>query len=317
MSEALAIGGEKPIEKHGDDRLKVLTEMSDKFDPQKAEQLEKEAKAEKLTGLSALEDETDVAEQEVSAEFSPEEASREYLDLLMDLSGNFTSPEAKTSRVAEYNRDGEITVVNSGYSGSEHRIVGQLLETATGKKFNEERRKFDGEKYDDEYMDRELALGMADDIIEAELEWREAGEGTTVDEQEAERAVLAQEHKDAKNKLAKIGRGPFGGIKTAFFKLFRGKEYRRLVSITAAPPQTEAEKFASSANRKLQKALEAAYSEDYGYGHHHLKHTPDGSYADRVNEEYNNAFFDDSRKEKIDRAVELRRKLREEGIIKR
>ena len=314
MSEALAVNGEKPIGKPDDDRLRALTEMSGKFDPQKAEQLKNEAEAE----IAAREDGIATIEQEASAEFSPKEASKEYLDLLMDLSANFTSPEGKTSRVARYDEKGEIVVTHqSGYSGAEKRIVGQLLETATGKNFNDERKKFDGEKYEDEYVDRELTLGMADDIIAAELSWRMAGEDTTVDEQEAERAVLAQEQADAKKKLAKIDGGAFGTIKRTLYRIFRGKEHARLLNLAMNQPQTEAEKYASAANKKLQKALEAAYSEDYGYGHHRLNRTPDGSYADRVNEEYNNVFFDESRKEKINRAVELRRELLEKGIIER
>ena len=324
MAEILKTNGEKPTENIGaTSHLEVLTDMSGKFDAEKAKKLAeqdkpKKTKTEKSTYLEIM---PKKSEMKAVEELTPEEASKEYLDLLMDLSANFTSAEGKTSRAAEYDARGNLMVYNNGYSGKERRIVGQIYETATGKKFKDEELKGnykDGWK--DKYIDRELALGMADDIISAELSWRTAGESTTIEAEKAEKATLEQERDEAKHKLAKIEHGIFGKIKKAFYTNFRSKEYSRLYNLANLQPKTKAEQRTKEANARLQKALEAAYSEDYGYGHHNLNydHTyGDGAYAGKINSEYNDKFFDKARQEKIDRAVELRKKIIAEELIKK
>lgn len=322
MSETLKAGGEKSAETMNTSHLEVLTEMSGKFDANKAKQLaeaDKPKKSEASVGATHLEVLTKKPEQKTVKDLTPEEAAKEYLDLLMDLSANFTSAEGKSSRVATYDKDGNLQVHNRGYSGEDRRIVGQVYETATGKKFRDERGHFEDGKWDDKYIDRELALGMADDIISAESDWRAAGESTTIEAEQSEKATLEQEQAEAKGKLEKIEHGIFGKLKKAFYVNFRNKEYNRLYNLANRQPQTKAEQNASKANTRLQKALEAAYSEDYGYGHHKLsyEHTSrDGSYSDKINGEYNDKFFNEARKKKIDRAVELRRKLQSEKVVK-
>lgn len=323
MSETLKTGGEKSAENAGaTGHLEVLTEMRGKFDPNKAKSLAERDKPKKPESATSthLEVLSKKPEKKSVEELTPEEASKEYLDLLMDLSSNFTSAEGKSSRAAEYDAKGNLQVYNNGYSGKESRIVGQIYETATGKNFHDEESNGNyKDGWQDKYVDRELALGMADDIISAESDWRAAGESTTIEAEQSEKATLEQEKTEAKNKLDKIEHGIFGKLKKAFYVNFRNKEYNRLYNLANRQPQTKAEQSASRANAKLQKALEAAYSEDYGYGHHRLsyEHTSrDGSYSDKINGEYNDKFFDKARKEKIDRAVELRRKLEAEKIVK-
>lgn len=321
MSETLKTSGEKSQENTEASRLKVLTKMSDKFDPEKARSLAEkdEAKKPETTISTHPEVPSTKPEKKSVEELTPKEASREYLDLLMDLSSNFTSAEGKSSRVASYDKHGNIQIQHRGYSGEDRRIVGQIYETATGKKFRSEREKFSDGKWEDKYVDRELALGMADDIISAESDWRAVGESTTIEAEQAERAALEQERSKARSKLNKIEHGIFGKIKKASYVNLRNKEYNRLYNLANHQPQTQAEQNTSKANTRLQKALEAAYSEDYGYGHHRLSDehaSRDRNYSDEINSEYNDKFFNKTRKEKIDRAVELRRKLEAEKIIK-
>lgn len=358
MSEVVKAGGEQVAESlASQNQFEVLTEMSNQFDPEKAaqlvvekrsenakvesgraetspeviqaERLNREPKSVERTGSEEREKSTHLAvipekpEWKAVEELTPEEASKEYLDLLMDLSVDFTSAEGKSSRAATYNKDGSLQIVNRGYSGRERRIVGQLYETATGKDFREEERKFDGAapdsgKWEDKYIDRELALGMADDIIAAESEWRNVGESTTIEAEQAEKADLERKKEQARKKLDKIERGIFGKLRKAFYVNFRNKEYNEIYNTAHSQPQTTAEKNAARANAKLQKALEEAYSEDYGYGHHRLsyEHTSrDGTYADKINGEYNDKFFDTKKKEKIDRAIALRRKLQMDKLV--
>lgn len=323
MTETLKSSGENSAEDiEVASHLGVLTEMSDNFDPDRARDLAEQEKPKESESVAStqLEVLSGKPEKKPVGELTPEEASKEYLDLLLDLSSNFTSAEGKSSRVASYDMDGHIKVHNRGYSGEDRRIVGQIYETATGKKFNDERRKYRDGKWEDKYVDRELALSMADDIISAESDWRAAGESTTIEAEQAEKAVLEQERNKAKSKLDKIEHGLFGGLKKAFYINFRNKEYNRIYSLANRQPQTKAEKATAKADSRMRKALESAYSEDYGYGHHELsyEHTSrDDGYADKVNSEYNDRFFDKARQEKIDRAVELRRRLEADKIILR
>lgn len=314
----LKLNGENTNQGPTQNHLEVLSEMKDKFDPEKARQLASIDRKKIATNPTHLEA---IKPKEKSVdELTPEEASKEYLDLLMDFSSDFTSAEGKSSRPAEYDKNGNLQIGGRGYSGKERRIVGQLYETATGKKFeDEERLKSIDNKWQDEYIDREFSLSMADDIISAESAWRAAGESTTQEAEAAEKAAIEQESASAKAKLEKIERGPFGKLKKAFFVNFRKKEYYKLYNLAHHPRQTQAEEATKEANSRLQKSLEAAYSEDYGYGHHKLsyEHTRhNGSYADKINSEYNDRFFDKAKKAKIDRAIELRRRLQSEGIIK-
>ena len=326
MSETLKNGGEKTAEGAGGNHLEVLTEMRDKFDANKAkERVEadkpKVSKDKKSTHLEVI---SKKPEKKAVEELTPKEASKEYLDLLMDLSSNFTSAEGKSSRAASYDKNGNIAGGNT-YSGGEKRIVGQIYETATGKKFRDEERNVKivsgvGKKWDDKYVDRELAIGMADDIISAESDWRAVGESTNIEAEQQEKATIEREKAEAKAKLDKLEHGVFSKLKKALFKSFRGKEYDRLYNTANRKVQTSAEARTTVANARLQEALRQAYSEDYGYGHHDLNYnhtyTATGrAEAARMDDEFNEQFFDKTRQEKIDRAIELRRKLEADGLI--
>lgn len=328
MSEVLKNGGEKTTENAGENHLEVLTEMRDKFDANKArERMEadkpKASKDKKSTHLEVI---SKKPEKKAVEELTPKEASKEYLDLLMDLSSNFTSAEGKSSRAANYDKNGNIISGNTAYSGGEKRIVGQIYETATGKNYRNEKAHSNTmddngvRKWDDKYVDRELSISMADNIISAESDWRAVGESTNIEAEQQEKATIEREKAEAKAKLDKLEHGVFGKLKKALFKSFRGKEYDRLYNTANRKVQTSAEARTTVANARLQEALRQAYSEDYGYGHHDLNynhtHTASGrAEAARMDDEFNEQFFDKTRQEKIDRAIELRRKLEADGLI--
>ena len=318
MPETLKAGGEQSagdLEKAN--HLEVLTEMSDSFDPEKAKNLALEDQPKEAVEPSTK---LELLSKKPVEELTPKEASKEYLDLLMDLSADFTSAEGKSSRVASYDENGNLVIHNNGYSGENRRIVGQLLETATGKNFQEEKYKLENGKWEDEYVDRELALAMADDIITAESDWRLVADSTSIEDEQAEKEALIQEKDKAKKKLSRIERGPFGGLKKGLYRGLRKEKYDELYATANREPRTKAENSAYDANAKLQRALETAYSKDYGYGHHRLddeRTRRDGVYADQVNGEFNETFFAKEKQEKIDRAVEIRRKLEADQIIKR
>ncbi len=231
-------------------------------------------------------------------EMSKEEATKEYLDILGELSQGFTSAEARASGAANYDENGELVAHGRGYDRTEDRIVEQL------------------EGRDGEHFKREWTLGLADDIIRAESDWRKIKDKTTVEaeklaEDQAE-LKLERARKEAEDKLREFESGAFAGIR----KVLRARKHVELQNKVIelrrqTPEQTISAQKAASVNRRMAKALEAAYSEDYGYGHHKLsyEHSEDKGYQERVNEEYNRKFFSPENEERIGRAIELRRAL--------
>ncbi len=226
-------------------------------------------------------------------ELTTEEAGKEYIDLLVELSENFTSAEGRSSRAASPRPDGSVFVYGQGYSGHEDRVVERI------------------EGKDGAHMDREWTLGLADNIIHAESDWRAAGESTTIEEQEEQQGELDANTARRQARLERFERG-FGGRMRQ--KFFPGKHGRLLAEAeNAVRRETEAGQKTKEADEKLKHALEAAYSDEYGYGHHRID---DERKADEVNDEYNEKFFgDEERQRKIDRAVELRRRLVSDDVL--
>lgn len=231
-------------------------------------------------------------------EMSKEEATKEYLDILGELSQGFTSAEARASGAANYDENGELVAHGRGYDRTEDRIVEQL------------------EGRDGEHFKREWTLGLADDIIRAESDWRKIQDNVdfTKEKAEQDKAELHLEiaRKAAKDRLTEFESGTLGKIR----KALRPRKHMQLQNEVMwlnrqEPTKTPSERKAGHANRRLQKALEAAYSEDYGYGHHKLsyEHSGDKGYQERTNEEYNRKFFSPENEERIGRAIELRRAL--------
>lgn len=106
-------------------------------------------------------------------EMEKSEIAREYMDLLHDLSSNFTSPEGVSSRVVGANG----SIQNSGYSGDNIFIKDIYkqggLELDESNDFGEKTlAEFHFENTD---LDRAHTLKMADGILFGEQMWRDAG----------------------------------------------------------------------------------------------------------------------------------------------
>ena len=229
-------------------------------------------------------------------EMTKEEASDEYLDILDELSRGFTSAEAKASGPARYDRNGEVVPKGTGYDGQKNRIVGQL-EGAEGK-----------------HADREWSIAMADEIIRAESDWRKVGEDVDPEKERVARdqAKLRLEiaRKGAADKLERFETGTFAWFRKLVFRKKHIELQNQVRFLQKQEPErTPAERKVDDANARMKKALEAAYSEDYRYGHHQLGH---GRNAEKLNENFNKKFFNEENAEKIERAVALRRHL--EGL---
>ncbi len=277
------------------------------------EQLEKKLESEKpkfdarLTGLQVMSEQPKVVPVE---ELSEKDAAQEYLDLLMDLSSGFTSPEGKASRVVAKERDGSERIIGRGYD-TDSRFAEPLLARATSKEelkaikqrdreglMKGEFRDPSGAISSNEYLDRAHSLKLADSILSAEASWRRGGEMFDQEKyDEAKNALEAYKEKDSK--------------KFFLTKLFtRGKRKREL----AALEQTYAEagkglKVTADADRSLQGALSEAYDEEYGYGSHKEAYGTTTEEKSARNEKFNNQFFSKENQEKIERAIALRDKL--------
>lgn len=286
-----------------------------------------------------LEDSVEQPEAESIEKLTPQETAAEYSSLLYRLSANFTSDEAKLGGPVFYDENGEAYRPKGGYGsygGGENRIVGQLFKILTGEEFRDARDRIEDnngvinhEKRD--YLIRdEWKLAMADDIISAESDWLAAGESIDKESELEEKSALEKESAEAKAKIDKIENGRFGKLKKALWSRFRGEEYNKLYNLANREPRTQAEEKTRRINNRMRQALEAAY----GSNPNHYKDDFYGEeYADKKNEEYNARFSngsneaitengyripdEETRRELIDRAVKLRRKLESEGLIKK
>ncbi|MBR5408580.1 hypothetical protein IK112_01370 [Candidatus Saccharibacteria bacterium] len=237
-------------------------------------------------------------------EMSLEEVSSEYLDILMDLGENFTSPEGKTSRrVGEH---GEIKF-GRGYSDASGGMRNLIEATGKDIDFGDNGAKdADNFHYNNKYMDRGINLKMVDNIIRSESKWRKYGEEFAIANEQLGKAESAL--KEFANNEKQMG---------IFKRIFtigkRNKEKKALQAEVEKARNTRdrVKKASVYANVSLREGLNNAYSEDYRQGHHKLsfEHSQEKGYADRMNEEYNEKFFSKDRIDKINRAIELRKQL--------
>lgn len=223
-------------------------------------------------------------------ELSEGEAAQEYLDLLVDLSSNFTSPEGKTSGMAVLKKNGEIEVRDPrGYDRSD-RLARSLL-AKTGTEFDNAN---DFYNSGNPYVERAHSMTLADNILRGEQRYRKA---------QAESVRTQQELQDFQQnvKLDSLSQKDLPWY----------KHTRHMLEESAARARQEASAESADSNQIIQDALMNAYSPDYYYGHHRLnaEHVNDTAYIDKVNEEYNQMFFGGNREEKVARALELREKL--------
>lgn len=220
-------------------------------------------------------------------ELSESEAAQEYLDLLVDLSNNFTSPEGKASGAAIMKRNGEIEVRDSrGYDRSDR--VARYLLAKTGTEFDTPNDFYDS---GNPYVERAHSMTLADNILRGEQRYRKA---------QAENIRTQQELEDFQQNVRPTQKS----------SRWRRHE-QRVLNDAAARSRQQAIAETADSNQIIQEALMNAYSPDYYYGHHRLntEHANDAAYIDKVNEEYNQMFFGGDREEKVSRALELREKL--------
>ncbi len=286
-------------------------EQQEQADPAETESTPRPAET---VGLQVLETtETEEAYRPIG-EMEPGEIAREYMDLLHDLSDNFTSPEAIHSAVVT--EDGAVRD-RRGYSGDEAFIKNIYkkngLELDDTNNFNELRE--NGQNalaelhYENADLDRAHTLKMVDEILSGEQAWRDAGEQYA----EAQTTLTSAVEKLNQLQEEQKSKGFFGRLTTALSFRKQTKEINDIIA-KAQADLSRAERNSQNGNRTLAGSLEAAYSPDYHYGHHKLnyEHNRDESYKDQINEEYNNKFFgadDPARQEKINRALELRKAL--------
>jgi len=290
-------------------RGETRREMTDETEDDTAEDMEEEMTP-GSTGAQAMEtDEVEEVEDTNETyrpidEMEKSEVAREYMDLLQDLSGNFTSPEAVHSAVVLENgavRD------RRGYSGDEtfvkdlYRKNGLELDESN----NMEELRNDGKdplaelKYENADLNRAHTLRMVDDILAGEEQWQEAGR-----EYEKTQATLAEANEDLVQLNAeREKKGFLEKLATAMDYWKQKKEIK--AKITQAQEELKGiEGRSQNGNATLARSLEAAYSEDYHYGHHKLsyEHDRDNEYKEKINEEYNDKFFgadDPVRQEKV------------------
>lgn len=196
--------------------------------------------------------------QKPVSELSPEEASKEYLDLLKELSKNFTNKNAS------YN-----------YNGG---LVEELVVEHEGQEAYESAGAFEGHG----------ALRVADELIRTEDSWRKTGD--IYKERLAKFEEAEQKLRNFQDQEKELG-----FFQKAFSTRRRRQERKKLEQelSVARHYKNEAQRSSMAENNHLKKRLESAYN-------------------NMSNEEANDSFFGAERNDKINRAIELRRKLKEE-----
>jgi len=293
MSETLKAGGEKSAESiEKASHLEVLTEMSDKFDPDKARSLveqDKPKSAEKPKTESKGAEYLAVMPEKQEKELSPEDAANEYLLLLDELSQDFSNPFYKNG--AEH----------GGRQHTANHIVRDL-----GRKYSDNphyrHRGYIGTEADDENgIDYTVErMGVADAILANEIGWRDDGEKVGKKIEQIDKSIA-----DLDADYAKKGRlGKFLGK----------RKYERAKKELEQSKRTTEYQFSRKYNGNIAKELAIAYNErgDYDYN--------GGDYGESQNETRNRQFFgldDPERARKVERAIELRRKYEAEWSKKK
>lgn len=189
-------------------------------------------------------------------EMTKEEIGQEYLGILKDLSANFDQ-----SKEGRYGND--IAYI----AAHDKSLI----------------KKYDGENAIKNSTSN--LLSTADRIIEAENEWREAGDRVKKIEQR-----LADIEKEKQS--------------MGFFERLLSARARREETGNLHFDLYNGRRSVNEANRRLRDELDAAYSPDNFY-----QHRPTNKEKDSRSEEFNEKFFSNDRIQKINRAIELRKEF--------
>lgn len=289
MSETLKTSGESSAENTGENYLKVLSEMSSKFDANKARTLAEQDKPKqsesptiksdidkKVTHLMALPEKKEKI-------LTPEDAANEYLSLLDELSQDFSNPFYKNGTEhggQQHTAPSIVRDLGLKYSDNPHyRHHGYI-----GTEANSD----DGVDYTVERM------GVADFILTNEIRWRTEGEKVSKKMEQFD-----QEIADLDADYSKKGR---------LGKFFGRKKYEKArENLERSKRSAEAEIGAYNAN--IAKELAISYNEKGDYDRN------GGNHGISQNEARNRQFFgldDPERAKKVERAIELRQKYESE-----
>ncbi|MBQ7802310.1 hypothetical protein IJ380_00355 [Candidatus Saccharibacteria bacterium] len=218
------------------------------------------------------------------SELSPKDAAEEYLSLLDELSDDFTYP---------FYKDGSKTGV--------HQHIASGIARDLGKKYSENPHYrwsgYIGSEADSD--DRTLVrMQSADNILMNEIHWRDEGEKAG-----KKLARLDKDITDLDEEYSRKGR---------LAKFFYKRKYNQERTKLERSKRAEKSKFGAY-NANIAKELAISYNErgDYDFN--------GGSYGKSENEARNRKFFgfdDPKRAAKIERAIELRRKIEEEKLVK-
>lgn len=287
MSETIKSGGEKAAENAGAGHLEVLTEMSGKFDPNKARSLaerDRPKRAEKPKEVKGAEF-LAVMPEKREKELSPQDAANEYLSLLDELSQEFTNPFYKNGAEhggEQHTANHIVRDLGRKYSDNPHyRHRGYIGTEANGE---------DGVDYTVERM------GVADAILANEIGWRT--EGVTVGKKMEK---VDQDIADLDADYSKKGR---------LGKFFGKRKYERAKKELEQSKRVMQFQFEKKYNGNIARELAVAYNErgrSSGWNGH--------DYGQSQNEAHNRQFFgfdDPERAKKVERAIELRQKYEAE-----
>lgn len=288
MPETLKTNGENSVENtEATNHLKVLTEMSGRFDPNKAKKLAEQDKPKNIEEPKEEDKKFEhlaVISEKQEKELSPQDAANEYLSLLDELSQDFSNPYYSDERKGQPHHAKSITTeLGLKYSDNPHYRSRGYAGTEAGAT--------DGTM---------LRIASADSILEDEINWR------NIDKKADE------EIEKIDNRIADLDANY--SKKSIIGKFFGRKKYEEARKGLEQSKQTTKDQLTQNYNGNMAKELAISYNEQGNYDFNSR------DYGKAQNEARNRKFFgldDPERAKKVERAIELREKYEAEWSKKK
>ena len=319
--------------------LDTLAGMSESFNAEKAKQLVHKYNETHHNQVSDNHDSDSYLTKQESLKnveaLTPQEASKEHLDTLIDLSKGFTQKEDSfLKKSVLYAQD--RTYSSGLIAGDNTKVVKNLLGIATGKNYTDEhnkrtdeidlpqaynspyylgkeKEKFRG--FENPYIQKEYSIALVDEILANKEALDTFNANRSIEQEKAEIAELKHNKEVATEKLRDIKYGKFNKIKLALYKTFNKDGLSKLEKDYSVDDfRSSAEKTEEWLYRKLDNALSAAYEISTPEGVRNKSDYVD-NHRESIRQEQESHLFNENNREKINRAYEIRHKLIKDGLL--
>ena len=236
------------------------------------------------------------------------EEAKEYLDILLDLSDNFTNIEAQKSRAISRDESGKTRIVGPGYFKGGEKIEGILRVAGI-----ENARHYSAENLgtedpyqsEDPYIDKLYTMQVVDEILRADEDLRKTIDIMDGARQAKDKAKEAKKIRRKREEKKGLGQRIIGIMSYTKDKNRIGET----VDLFRKREKMEKDHLALTHTR-ISRALSRAYSDKRCYGKAENDEEVRREMYEKWDEWYEKFLGDDERRAKINRANELRNIIR-------